>query len=99
MTYSEAKDLAIDLVDDFTKFDVAKDYGKKFDARTKFEKLGISAPIAATMPHRVNKVLRAKYSDAANIGALDMVNVGTIGDFIQLFCDHAGQAVPKGEPT
>jgi hypothetical protein len=99
MTYLAAKGLAIDLVDDFTNFDVAEQYGKKFRASTKLERLGISAPIAAAMPARVNKVLRANYPAASHIGTLDMVRVGTIGDFVLLFCDHAAEEVPEGEPT
>lgn len=99
MTYANAKNLAIDLVDDFTKGDVVKEYGKKYKASTKFDKLGISPPVAASMPTRVNKVLTANYPAASNIGSLDMVGVGTIGDFILLFCDHAGEPVPVGEPT
>lgn len=99
MTYMTAKKLAIDLVDDFTKLDVAKDYGGKFKASTKFDKLGISPPVAAAMPPRVNKILKGNYPNPSNIGSLDMVGVGTIGDFILLFCDHANEPVPVGEPT
>jgi hypothetical protein len=99
MSYAKAKKLAIDLVDDFSKLDVVQDYGSKYKASTKFDKLGISAPVAASMPHRVNKVLKANYHYTTNVGSLDMVGVGTIGDFILLFCDHAGEQIPVGEPT
>lgn len=99
MSYTKAKSLAIDLVDDFTKQDVAALYGTKFKAATKFEKLGISPPIAAAMPVRINKVMKANYTNGKNIGALDMAGVGTIGDFITLFCACAQEPVPVGEPT
>ena len=99
MTYKKAKLLAIDLTDDFSKLDIVQNYGKTYRASTKFERIGISAPVAASMPPRVNKVLKANYPAASNIGTLDMVGVGTIGDFINLFCAHAGESVPPGEPT
>ena len=48
MSYAEAKSLAIDLVDDFTKQDVVALYGTKFKAATKFEKLGKGKEVPAS---------------------------------------------------
>jgi len=99
MTYDAAKRMAVDLIDDFTPLHVMQEYGTKYKASTKLSRLGISPPIAASMPPRVNKVLRARYPNAVNIGSLDMVGVSTIGEFIILFCTHARERIPVGEPT
>jgi len=98
MNYVQAKALAIDVIDDFTKLDVQSGYGTKYKAATKLDAVGIVDVIRAVMPHRTNKVFSNASTKWSNVGSIDLVQCSTIGDFIKLVCGHAFIAIPAGEP-
>src|SRR5262245_2426254 len=103
-SYKTVKAAVIDVIDDFTKKDVAAHYSPRgqanFDAKTKLLTLAINDPVLAVMPIRFNKSL-TKVSGITwkTVGSLDLVNKKTIGDLILLACGNSGTKVPPGEPT
>lgn len=97
--FKSVKKAVIDLVDDFTPLDVAKNYGDKYTAKTKLAKIGLTDAVLAVMPPRFNKVMRALVGKSWNlVGPLDTVGCATIGDVIELACGQSGSTMPKGEP-
>ena len=98
------KAAVIDVVDDFTKKDVATNYKPKgsstFSAKTKLITLAINETMLAAMVIRFNKALRkvcgASWQD---VGAFDLVTRTTIGQLIVVACAVSGTQVPPGEPT
>lgn len=104
--YAEVKAAVIDLVDDFTKKDVANNYKPKglslYTAQTGLADLGINEPVLAVMYVRFNKVLSSPHlcgSKWKPVGSLDLVEMESIGDLIKLACRQGGVAVSLGEPT
>lgn len=98
-TYKSVKAAVVDVVDDFTALDVVAGYGSKYNAKTKLEKLGLSAPVMAVMPPRYNKKLRLVVQSAWHpVGSIDLVAQSTIGELILLACGQSGVLVPTGEP-
>jgi hypothetical protein len=103
-SYAKVKVAVIDVVDDFTKKDVAANYkplgSGAYSAKTKLASLLINDTVLATMTIRYNKVLEAVCSPKwTNVGAVDLVQKGTIGDLILLACAKSNTTVPFGEPT
>ena len=99
-SYATVKEAVIDVVDDFTPLEILKDYGVKYSATTKLEKIGIGAPSLAVMPPRFNKRLREVTGAAWHpVGPIDLVAQATIGQLIIVACGQSGTAVPDGEPT
>lgn len=97
--YKDVKTAAIDVIDDFSPSDIVKGYSDKFDAMTKLAKIGLSDAVLAVMPPRVNKVMKDLCGSRwRNVGAIDTVGCGTIGDFISLVCKRAKVGVPEDEP-
>lgn len=103
-TYSAVKAAVIEVVDDFTKKDVAANYKPKgsstFSAKTRLITLAINETMLAAMVVRFNKSL-GKLCGAAwhPVGAFDLVQKATIGELITLACAASGTQVPPGEPT
>lgn len=99
LTYPQIKRLAVDLIDDFSKFDIVASYGTTFTAKTKLDDIEITAPIRAVMIVRVNKVISEKAGTAwRDVRPVDTVKCTTIGDFLKLLCRNAGVAILPGEP-
>jgi hypothetical protein len=103
-SYSTVKAAVIDVVDDFTRKDVAANYKPKgsgtFSAKTRLITLAINETMLAAMVIRFNKALRkvcgASWQD---VGAFDLVTKTTIGQLIVFSCAVSGTHVPPGEPT
>ena len=98
MNFVKAKSTAIGIIDDFSKLDIVAGYGKKYNAKTKLDAIGIPDVIRAVMPPRTNKVFKALTSPWSNVGTIDTVQCATIGDFIKLVCGKATVVIPAGEP-
>ena len=103
-SYSAVKTAVVDVVDDFTKKDVAANYKPKgsatYSAKTKLITLAINETMLAAMVVRFNKALRKVCGSGwKDVGAFDIVKQTTIGDLIWLACAASNTAVPAGEPT
>lgn len=106
MAYAKLKQLAVDLIDDFSDLDIKIGYfpppgeAAKYNAKSKLDAVQITAPVRSVMPPRVNKVLAKAYGgDWSDVSAFETVKVTTMGDFIKLCAKHAGETLPQGEPT
>ena len=103
-SYSAVKAAVVDVVDDFTKKDVAANYKPKgtgaFNAKTKLILLAINETMLAAMVIRFNKALRKVCGDSwQEVGAFDLVQKSTISELILLACAVSGTQVPAGEPA
>jgi len=103
-SYAKVKAAVIDVVDDFTKKDVAANYKplgtSTYSAKTKLASLSINETVLATMTIRFNKVLESVSSPMwTTVGAFDLVQKASIGDLILLACAKSKTTVPLGEPT
>lgn len=103
-SYSAVKRAAVDVVDDSTRLDVTANYApsgsKKYNAKTKLEKIGVNEFSLAGMPLRLNKVMENLTQGAwITVGSIDTAGLTTIGDVILLACANSGTKVPFGEPT
>ena len=106
MSYGVLKKAAVDVVDDFSSKDIKAAYFpsagnmQKYSAKTKLESIELTAPVRSVMPPRVNKVFSKLYGKKwADVSAFETVKPKTIGDFIKLCAEHAGEKLPDGEPT
>ncbi|NUZ06743.1 hypothetical protein [Piscinibacter koreensis] len=102
-SFDALKAVVIDVIDDFTKHDVALNYDPKgsrsYNAKVKLAKLYINEPVLAVMPIRFNKAMRTLVgSKWRDVGSLDLVALATIGEVIALACAHSGIELPAGEP-
>lgn len=100
-SYSKIKTTIIDLIDDEAiNHDVLAQYGAEYEASTKLDDIGVTAPIRAGMPKGVNKAMRLLVGGSWKaVGPIDLVQLQTIGDFILLVCGQSGISCPAGEPS
>lgn len=106
MAYNKLKALAVDIVDDFSKLNIAAGYFSgagvpaAFNAKTKLDAIELTAPVRSVMPPRINKVMAKAYGDQwTDVSPFETVKLVTIGDAIKLCAKHSGEVVPAGEPT
>lgn len=98
MKYAVLKQLAIEIIDDFSPLDIALNYGGAFDAKTALDDIGLPAPVRAAMPPRTNKVFGRPPGPWKLVGSVDCVKCTTIGAFIKLCAKNAAVTLPAGEP-
>lgn len=73
--------------------------GAQYNANTRLDSIKVTAPVRAVIITTINDVLRkAVGSDWQDVRQVDTVKCTNIGDFIKLVCNHAGTAMPDGEP-
>ena len=100
-TYLDIKMAVLDVIDDFAKRDdIQTFYGSRYTSKTKLDSIGLTDPVRAIMPKRVNKVMRGlagvKWKP---LGSIDLVSTKTISELIVAVCGQAGVSPPSGEPT
>ena len=100
MNYKKLKEAAINVIDDYSDFDVLANYGGKYSAKTKLATLGIGTAmmgfICKPLNKRMRELLGAKWQ---RVGPADLHGINTIGKMIVLCCGQAGVPLPNGEPT
>lgn len=99
VTYKQLKTAAIDVIDDYSDFNVMANYGGKYTAKTKLTTLGIGSALMAFMAKPLNKRMRDLMGEQwRGVGPADLQSINTIGKMIVLCCGQAGVAIEKGEP-
>lgn len=105
-TYDEVKNATIRLLDKYSHdHDINDGYGKpaskpRYSAGTKLASVSINAYVRRALMKPTNKYMRENFGNAWQaVGASDLVEQETIGEFIKLMCACTSVVVPNGEPT
>lgn len=98
-TFEAVKLHALEILDPITEADLLTEYETIFSAKSRlFLDLGIPPERMAVMPPKINQELK-RYPNSSNVTSSALSVLGTVGDFISLFCRAAKITAPPGEPT